>query len=285
MALVEVKGPKKLDVDDFIKLKLSDHLLPRSFTRLKTVSICDTNVVKLSGKGSTVNVDILKGLQLDRVYNYVSLRGVVISGEWMVPEGCNGGAVVSLMDKRMKGFKAGLVAEFKTRATSRQFQFKFVPNYSLCIDDAVKKPWELFFKLVGVPIEDGYFPLAVEIAVMVEQSKSIINHGLRATILHRASGDVNGLDLQLPSVDIEETIDLISNISNYNRFPNSYNSRVSTNKEYKTKKEKRKNFENKNMPKFLGGDSETSVSDDNKFDVGLESDSNKFPELNSDGDL
>jgi len=39
------------------------------------------------------------------------------------------------------------------------------------------------------------------------------------------------------------------------------------------------------MPKFLGGDSETSVSDDNKFDVGLENDSNKFPELNSDGDL
>jgi len=189
------------------------------------------------------------------------------------------------MDKRMKGFKAGLVAEFKTRATSRQFQFKFVPNYSLCIDDAVKKPWELFFKLVGVPIEDGYFPLAVEIAVMVEQSKSIINHGLRATILHRASGDVNGLDLQLPSVDIEETIDLISNISNYNRFPNSYNSRVSTNKGYKNKKEKGKNFENKNMPKFLGGDSETSVSDDNKFDVGLKSDSNKFPELNSDGNL
>jgi len=284
MALVEVKGPKKLAVDDFIKLKLSDHLLPRSFTRLKTVSICDTNIVKLSGKGSTVNVDILKGLQLDRVYNYVSLRGVVISGEWMVPEGCNGGAVVSLMDKRMKGFKAGLVAEFKTRATSRQFQFKFVPNYSLCIDDAVKKPWELFFKLVGVPIEDGYFPLAVEIAVMVEQSKSIINHGLRTTILHRASGDVNGLDLQLPSAEIEDTLDLISNISSYNRFPNSHNNRINAIKGHKNQKEKRK-FENKNLHKFLSEDSETNVSDGDIVGVGLNGDNNEFPELNSDGDL
>ncbi|AIA57392.1 movement protein [Plumeria mosaic virus] len=208
MALVELKEPKQLKVNDFVKMSFADKLLPKSMTRLRTVSISETNVVKLTGLGSTVNLDILKGIVLHPESKYVSVRGVVVSGVWMVPEGCSGGATVTLMDRRMKGFKSGLVAEFKTRASARNFQFKFIPNYSLCVDDVKRSPWELFFKLVGVPIEDGYYPLAIEIATLVEQSRTIINHGLRATILKRCD-DIS--DLDLPSVDIDESLSLISN--------------------------------------------------------------------------
>jgi len=96
---------------------------------------------------------------------------------------------------------------------------------------------------------------------------------------------VNGLALQLPSIDIEDTLDLISNISNYNRFPNSRNDRINAVKGGKNQKRKKENSENKISHKFSSEDSETSVSDGNKFGVGLNGDSNEFPELNSDGDL
>lgn len=177
------------------------------------MSVSDVNVVKMSGLGSTQRVDILAGVNLDEKYKYVFIRGVVISGVWTVPEGCAGGAVVSLMDKRMKGYQAGLVAELKTYAKERKFQVKFVPNYAMYVEDAKRKPWEVFFKLVKVPIEDSYYPLAVEIAVLVEQSSSIIDHGLRATVLNRCSGDDSGL--MLPSIDLEDSIELISNARSY----------------------------------------------------------------------
>ncbi|ADN93255.1 28 kDa movement protein [Frangipani mosaic virus] len=254
MALVELKEPKQLKVNDFVKMSFADKILPRSLTRLRTVSISETNVVKLSGLGSTVNLNILKGVVLNSESKYVTIRGVVISGVWMVPEGCGGGATVTLMDRRMKGFKNGLVAEFKTRASSRDFQFKFIPNYSMCVDDVKRAPWELFFKLVGVPIEDGYYPLAIEIATLVEQSRTIINHGLRATILKRCD-DIS--DLELPSVDLDESIELISN-SNI----------VSKRKTHK-KGKKRKNTKTESessefarVPNFRGND--LSESGDNE---------------------
>lgn len=256
MALIELKPAKKLNVADFVKLKVSDHLLPKSLTRLKTISISETNVCKLSGRASTMTIDILKGIPLDRMFNYVSLRGVVISGEWMVPDGCSGGVVISLMDRRMKGFRHGLIAELKARASVRTFQLKFIPNYSLCIDDALKKPWEIFFKLVQVPIEDGFFPLAIEIAVMVEQCKSIIQHGLRMTVLNQSVGDVNGVDLELPSGSIDDNLELFSN-------SNVVLSRLNK-RETRTRSSSGTRFSNKENPKrVVSSSSEVESGSDN----------------------
>lgn len=213
MALVSVKPKPSLDVGSFIKVSTVDRLTPRKLSRFRRVAVSETNVIKMSGAGSFVSIDILKGIELDSKYKYVTIIGAVISGEWTVPEGCSGGAVISLMDKRMKGFKAGLISELKTKASARRFQVKFVPNYSLFMEDAVRKPWEVYFKLVKVPIEDSYYPLAVEIAVLVEQSVSIIQHGLRATILNRCDGNIEGLDLQLPEAEVNGDFDLFSNES------------------------------------------------------------------------
>lgn len=182
-------------------------MLPKGLSRLRSVSISDTNVVKVDSMESLTSIDILSGITLDRKYNYINILGVVVSGVWTIPSGTPGGATIALCDKRIKGRTYGSISELRVTAANPDFQVKFVPNYPVCMEDAVKKPWELYVRLVGIPVEPGYRPLAIEVAVLIEQCETIITKGLRARILHAAVGDVDGVGLTLPETFAEDVID------------------------------------------------------------------------------
>nr|WHO41267.1 movement protein [Sunn-hemp mottle virus] len=127
---------------------------------------------------SLFTFDILKDvLKHAEDYTYVDILGVVLSGQWLLPKGTPGSAEIILLDSRLKG-KASVLAVFNCRAASQEFQFLLSPGYSLTCVDALKKPFEISCNVVDLPVKDGFTPLSVEIACLVQFSNCVITRSL-----------------------------------------------------------------------------------------------------------
>ena len=62
---------------------------------------------------------------------YVCLVGLVVSGEWNLPDSCRGGVRVCMVDKRMERADEATLGSYYTAAAKKRFQFKVVPNYGI----------------------------------------------------------------------------------------------------------------------------------------------------------
>lgn len=191
-----------LNPDKFVKFSFEKKLLLRQPKRVCSVVQSDT--VKMAGNGNTLfTFDILKDvLSLADSFQYVSFLGLVISGEWLVPKNTPGSAEVLIVDNRLKG-KFSVLSRFECNASVQSFQFKTAPNYSLTVEDAKKSPFELFATVKDLPFKDGFNPLSVEVACLVQFSNCVIDRSLTVKL---------NMEFKTNEITVEQTDELLGEL-------------------------------------------------------------------------
>nr|QYW08471.1 MAG: putative movement protein [Sichuan virgavirus] len=186
----------KPKISEFINTTRTEELLPKFLTRLKSVSVSNVDVLEVKGLNVLNDINLLKGVNFGS-YKYVGVLGVVVAGEWLVPEKTNGCVTVSIVDKRMTNSAEAILGSYRAQAKGRKFSFSLVPNYFVTSQDATRNPWQLMVKLSGLSIEQGWSPLTIEVVSVTLCANSVVSKGLRERILH--VGDTNA--------DFEQIVD------------------------------------------------------------------------------
>ena len=122
MALV-VKG--KVNINEFIDLTKAEKFLPSMFTPVKSVMCSKVDKIMVHENESLSEVNLLKGVKLIEG-GYVCLAGLVVTGEWNLPDNCRGGASVCLVDKRMERADEATLGSYYTAAAKKRFQFSLL---------------------------------------------------------------------------------------------------------------------------------------------------------------
>lgn len=219
-----VQGASK--PSDFIKISWVDKLLPDYFSVLRFLSVTDFSVIKSTARETLLPVDLLRGVDLSK-NKFVTLLGVVVCGVWTVPEGCRGGATVGLIDTRMHNIHEGTICKFSAAASVRDFQVKFIPNYSITAADASRNPWKMFVRVSGVDIKEGFSPLSLEIACLVATSNSIFKKGLRVAVKEFAISSDAAVAVDSISSHVEPFFDAVPITRSVVEFDKSYRRPVS----------------------------------------------------------
>ena len=115
---------------------------------------------------------------------YVNLVGLVVAGEWNLPDNCRGGVSVCLIDKRMKRASEATLGSYTCKAARKSFSFKLIPNYSVTSQDAERRPWEVMVNIKGVEMQEGWCPLSLEFVSVCIVTKNIIRKGLREKLIN-----------------------------------------------------------------------------------------------------
>lgn len=252
-----------LKPENFVKISMMKKL---SFKQPKRVcSIVQSDTVKMSGNGNTLfTFDILKDvLELADSFVYVSFVGLVISGEWLVPKNTPGSAEVFIVDNRLKG-RFSVLSKFQCDASVQSFQFKTAPNYSLTVEDAKKGPFELFATVKDLPFKDGFNPLSVEVACLVQFSNCVIDRSLTVKFNSKFSQaevtveQVNDLLGELPALK------LIDKLRHSNRIKPEIQARVVSEPKGNTVKPKKANLKPKGVTRVRLDN--VSTSGDTEFE-------------------
>lgn len=185
-------------IDDFINLSETEKVLPALFTRVKSVRVSTVDKIMAIENDSISDVDLLKGVKLVK-NGYVNLVGLVVSGEWNLPDNCRGGVSICLVDRRMKRHNEATLGSYTAKACKKNFSFKLIPNYSVTTADAERRPWEVLVNIKGVAMEEGWCPLSLEFVSVCIVHKNNVRKGLREKIT-AVSGD-NSLELTEAVVD------------------------------------------------------------------------------------
>lgn len=146
------------------------------------------DIVQVKGNEILEEIDLLKDVTFDN-YKYVGIIGIVVSGEWTLPDNVKGGVTISFIDKRLQDPKEAILGTYRAPAKGKRFQFKLIPNYSVASVDAKRKPWQVHIRLSGLKVEEGWSPLSVEIVSVTMRSNNIITKGLKERIVN--IGDAN----------------------------------------------------------------------------------------------
>ena len=99
MALV-VKG--KVNINEFIDLTKMEKILPSMFTPVKGVMCSKVDKIMVHENESLSEVNLLKGVKLIDS-GYVCLAGLVVTGEWNLPDNCRGCIVTGKQIGRAHG--------------------------------------------------------------------------------------------------------------------------------------------------------------------------------------
>ena len=110
-------------INEFINLYKTEEILPRFMTRVKSVRISTVDKIIARENDSVSEVNLLKGVKLLK-NGYVSLVGLVVAGEWNLPDNCRGGVSVCLIDKRMKRASEATLGSYTCKAAKKSFSFK-----------------------------------------------------------------------------------------------------------------------------------------------------------------
>lgn len=225
MSISNLSVESQLKPSNFIKLSWVDRLLPDYFSILRFISVTDHSVVKAREYESFLPVELLRGVDLTK-HKYVTLLGVVISGVWTIPEGCSGGATIGLVDTRMERVSEGTVCKFSVPASVREFNVRFIPNYSITASDAARHPWSLFVRLKGVSIKDSFSPLTLEIAALVATTNSIIKKSLKAVVSSVVVGSDAAVAIEDKDSSVNSFFDSVPITKSVINFDKSYKSKV-----------------------------------------------------------
>lgn len=178
MALV-VKG--RVNINEFIDLTKMEKILPSMFTPVKSVMCSKVDKIMVHENASLSEVNLLKGVKLIE-NGYVCLAGLVVTGEWNLPDNCRGGVSVCLVDKRMERADEATLGSYYTAAAKKRFQFKVVPNYAITTNDAVKNVWQVLVNIRNVRMSAGFCPLSLEFVSVCIVYRNNIKLGLREKI-------------------------------------------------------------------------------------------------------
>nr|CCH64091.1 movement protein [Tobacco mosaic virus]CCH64103.1 movement protein [Tobacco mosaic virus]CCH64106.1 movement protein [Tobacco mosaic virus] len=184
MALV-VKG--KVNINEFIDLTKMEKILPSMFTPVKSVMCSKVDKIMVHENESLSEVNLLKGVKLIDS-GYVCLAGLVVTGEWNLPDNCRGGVSVCLVDKRMERADEATLGSYYTAAAKKRFQFKVVPNYAITTQDAMKNVWQVLVNIRNVKMSAGFCPLSLEFVSVCIVYRNNIKLGLREKITNVRDG-------------------------------------------------------------------------------------------------
>lgn len=224
MSISSLSVENQLKPSNFVKLSWVDKVLPDYFSILRFISVTDFSVVKAKEYESFLPIELLRGVDLSK-HKYVTLLGVVISGVWTIPEGCAGGATVGLVDTRMERVVEGTVCKFSVPASVREFNVRFIPNYSITAADAARNPWSLFVRLKGVNIKDSFSPLTLEVASLVATTNSIIKKSLKAKISDVVVGSDAAVSIEARDNVVSTFFDAAPIVKSVLHFDKSYKGR------------------------------------------------------------
>ena len=267
MALV-VKG--KVNINEFIDLTKTEKLLPSMFTPVKSVMCSKVDKIMVHENESLSEVNLLKGVKLIEG-GYVCLAGLVVTGEWNLPDNCRGGVSVCLVDKRMERADEATLGSYYTAAAKKRFQFKVVPNYAITTQDAMKNVWQVLVNIRNVRMSAGFCPLSLEFVSVCIVYRNNIKLGLREKITSVRDGG----PMELSEEVVDEFMEDVPMSIRLAKF------RSRTGKKSDVKKEKVKNntrsVPNRNhrngrnfeevveKDNLIGDDSETSVAESDSF--------------------
>nr|AIX94571.1 movement protein [Yellow tailflower mild mottle virus] len=174
-------------INEFINLSKTEEILPAMFTRMKSVRISTVDKVVAKENDSVSEVDLLKGVKLVK-NGYVNLVGLVVSGEWNLPDNCRGGVSVCLVDRRMTRHSEATLGSYTAPACKKNFSFKLIPNYSVTTADAERRPWEVMVNIKGVAMAEGWCPLTLEFVCVCIVHKTNVRTGLREKVTSVSEG-------------------------------------------------------------------------------------------------
>jgi hypothetical protein len=173
------------------------------------VSLSTRNILKLKGNESYTDIDLLNGVSLDS-HKYVGILGIVVSGEWLLPDNVSGGVVITYEDSRLKKIHEAVLGTFRSAACEKRFRFKLIPNYFVASEDAKRKPWKVHVRITNVHIEEGFSPLALEHVAVVMRVNNVVTKGLRERIIEIGDPNVekfeNVVDEFVDSISIHDSI-------------------------------------------------------------------------------
>ncbi|AYQ58959.1 MP [Brugmansia latent virus] len=272
MALIQRES---VNVQDFIHLTGTEKLSLSLFTRVKSVRISTVDKLIAKENDSLSDVDLLKGVKLVK-NGYVCLVGLIVSGEWNLPDNCRGGVSVCLIDKRMKRSQEATLGSYNAPACKKNFSFKLIPNYSVTTADAERRPWQVLVNIKGVSMVEGYCPLSLEFVSVCVVHKNNVRKGLR----ERVTNVTDEGPLELTEAVVEEFMDDVPMAVRLASFNKRKNNRFVNNNKKENNKNIGKGFvkkpvENKDKNKKVSG--EVKVKE-----IGLEVDEDYSIEESSD---
>jgi len=176
---------KHLKVEDFVSTNGLEKLRNLVLKPFRTVSITNSDIVKVaSPQPLSIPIDILGSLRSSKLsYKYVYVLAVLISGRWHVTSDCPGGVLLVLYDRRLKGHSSCVYGGCMSKASAGKFQVKYSVGHSLTVNDFSRNPLSLCVSLSGVPCEDGWEPLSIEVATLLMFTNHILEESLTSKIL------------------------------------------------------------------------------------------------------
>lgn len=267
MAVV-VKG--KVNINDFINLSNSEKFLPSLMTPVKSVRISKVDKVLARENETLSEVDLLKGVKLIEE-GYVCLAGLVVTGEWNLPDNCTGGVSVCLVDKRMERANEATLGSYYTGAAKKRFQFKVTPNYSVTTEDAKKNIWQVLVNIKGVKMSTGYCPLTLEFVSVCIVFRNNIKLGLREKITKVTDTG----PMELTEAVVDEFIENVPMAARLRNFRTKSSKRGSTrfNKNNREKVVRNNNLNREVSSKYRNEVVSESLVDDETESADAESDS------------
>lgn len=219
-------------INEFVNLSKSEEVLPKFLTRVKSVRVSTVDKIIARDNNSMSDVDLLKGVKL--VPNgYVNLVGLVVSGEWNLPDNCKGGVSICLIDKRLKRSRESTLGSYTAAASKKSFNFKLIPNYSVTSQDAERRPWQVLVNIKGVAMEDGWCPLSLEFVSVCIVHKNNVRKGLREKITSVTDGSTTELTEEVVD-DFVENVPMAVRLENFRR--NKKKSNVNSKGKFKVNK-------------------------------------------------
>nr|WLJ60132.1 MAG: movement protein [Piper chlorosis virus] len=239
---MESEKPK---ISEFVNLNLLERFVPTVFTRVKYVKISNVDKILVNKSDTLCDVDLLSGVKL--IDNgYVCLAGLVVTGEWNLPDNCGGGVSVCLVDKRMKESREATLGSYYNSAAGKRFSFKLIPNYSVTTNDARRNPWQVMVNIRNVKIEPGWCPLTLEFVSVCITHSNNVTKGLRAKITRV----IDGTSLELNDGVLDEFIESVPMASRLSNLRLTESIRVVNKFEQGKIPRKNKNSKNEKSNKF-----------------------------------
>lgn len=216
-----------VNIEEFINISKAEEVLPAALTRMKSVGISTVDKIMATDNDNISEVDLLKGVKLIK-NGYVCLVGLVVSGEWNLPDNCRGGVSVCLIDKRMQRHNEATLGSYTAKASKKNFSFKLIPNYSITSQDAERRPWEVMVNIRGVAMEEGWCPLSLEFVSVCIVHKNNVRKGLREKVT--TVSEDSAIELTEEVVDeFIEAVPMARRLQNF-RKPKNNNSKNFVNK-------------------------------------------------------
>nr|WGL40998.1 movement protein [Odontoglossum ringspot virus] len=241
-----------IKISEFINLSASEKLLPSALTAVKSVRISKVDKIVSYENDTLSDIDLLKGVKL--VENgYVCLAGLVVTGEWNLPDNCKGGVSICLVDKRMKRANEATLGSYHTSACKKRFTFKIIPNYSVTTADALKGIWQVMTNIRGVEMEKGFCPLSLEFVSICVVYLNNIKLGLREKILNVTEGGPT----ELTEAVVDEFVEKVPMAARLKSFRSANKKKPSNSSKFVNGKSR---LNSRNKLNYENGDSDVGIS-------------------------